>query len=126
MKVGETASPTLSKVIKRQEVTAPIREIDQPLNLHLKQQLAIYTLSYLFFSLYVHSEQSPTITLSRAGDAAHLRERSQTDGLQKRQRCESPLHFLYLLYNPHVFMRMCAEYVQQLQSLHILSAFMLY
>lgn len=41
------------------------------------------SLSYLFASLYVYSEQSPAVVLGTAGDAAHLRGRGQMCWLQK-------------------------------------------
>lgn len=43
-------------------------------------------LSYLLATLYVNSEQSPTITLGTAGDAAHLRGRGQMCRLQKKSK----------------------------------------
>jgi len=41
---------------------------------------------HLFGSLDVHREQSLAFSLSAAGDAAHLREGGQTDGLRTRRR----------------------------------------
>lgn len=45
-------------------------------------------LTYLLAALYADSEQSPTVALSTAGDAAHLRGRGQVCALQQEIRME--------------------------------------
>lgn len=45
-------------------------------------------LRYLLSSLYVDSEQSPSVALSAAGDAAHLGWRGQMCGLQQEIKME--------------------------------------
>lgn len=45
-------------------------------------------LSYLLATLYVNSEQSPTVALGTAGDAAHLRGRGQMCWLQNEVKME--------------------------------------
>lgn len=43
---------------------------------------------YLFASLDVDGEQSPTVALGAAGDAAHLRGRGQVCGLQEERKMD--------------------------------------
>lgn len=45
-------------------------------------------LTYLLAALYADSEQSPTVALSTAGDAAHLRGRGQVCALQQEIRMQ--------------------------------------
>lgn len=63
------------------------------------------SLSYLFASLYVYSEQSPAVVLGTAGDAAHLRGRGQMCWLQKEAKVKGKYENVCYIHKIFLYLR---------------------